>query len=83
MPNCLPATILAGGWYSTVKVIFYCFLGENNQRLTAQDLDKLQGKLGASDRPEGRNPDDNPFIKESGARAGSGLMAFVIRKEWR
>ncbi|XNM82881.1 PQQ-dependent sugar dehydrogenase [Escherichia coli] len=24
MPNCLPATILAGGWYSTVKVMFYC-----------------------------------------------------------
>ena len=42
-------------------------LGENNQRPTAQDLDKLQGKL-VRIHPDGKVPDDNPFIDTEGAR---------------
>src|SRR5690606_19933902 len=43
-------------------------LGENNQRPTAQDLDKLQGKL-VRLHADGRIPDDNPFVGQAGARA--------------
>ena len=42
-------------------------LGENNQRATSQDLDKLQGKL-VRLHPDGRVPDDNPFVGTQGAR---------------
>ena len=42
-------------------------LGENNQRTTAQDLDKLQGKVVRLD-PDGRVPADNPFVGQPGAR---------------
>jgi len=42
-------------------------LGENNQRSTAQDLDKLQGKV-VRIYPDGRIPDDNPFVGQQGAR---------------
>ncbi|TBW39328.1 PQQ-dependent sugar dehydrogenase [Azotobacter chroococcum] len=42
-------------------------LGENNQRPTAQDLDKLQGKL-VRLYPDGRVPEDNPFVERPGAR---------------
>ncbi|MCW3149119.1 PQQ-dependent sugar dehydrogenase [Stutzerimonas stutzeri] len=42
-------------------------LGENNQRATAQDLDKLQGKL-VRIRPDGEVPPDNPFVGRSGVR---------------
>ncbi|MFB8831550.1 PQQ-dependent sugar dehydrogenase [Azotobacter sp. CWF10] len=42
-------------------------LGENNQRPTAQDLDKLQGKL-VRIYPDGRVPEDNPFVGRQGAR---------------
>ena len=42
-------------------------LGENNQRATAQDLDKLQGKL-VRLHPDGRVPADNPFVERSDAR---------------
>ncbi|AYC33746.1 PQQ-dependent sugar dehydrogenase [Pseudomonas cavernae] len=42
-------------------------LGENNQRPTAQDLDKLQGKV-VRIFPNGRVPDDNPFVGRPGAR---------------
>lgn len=42
-------------------------LGENNQRPTAQDLDKLQGKL-VRLYPDGRVPEDNPFVGRQGAR---------------
>ncbi len=60
----------------TVKVIFFIALGENNQRPTAQDLDKLQGKLVRLTDP-GEIPDDNPFIKESGVRAE--IWSYGIR----
>ncbi|MBV2134555.1 PQQ-dependent sugar dehydrogenase [Pseudomonas sp. MAP12] len=43
-------------------------LGENNQRATAQDLGKLQGKV-VRLHADGRIPTDNPFIGKAGARA--------------
>ncbi|MEO3989309.1 PQQ-dependent sugar dehydrogenase [Pseudocitrobacter cyperus] len=42
-------------------------LGENNQRSTAQDLDKLQGKV-VRLTEDGKVPEDNPFVKQPGAR---------------
>ncbi len=42
-------------------------LGENNQRPTSQDLDKLQGKV-VRLLPDGRVPDDNPFVGNANAR---------------
>ncbi|WP_017906941.1 PQQ-dependent sugar dehydrogenase [Pseudomonas asplenii] len=42
-------------------------LGENNQRSTSQDLDKLQGKV-VRIFPDGRVPDDNPFVGQQGVR---------------
>lgn len=42
-------------------------LGENNDRPTAQDLDKLQGKV-VRIYPDGKVPDDNPFVGQSGVR---------------
>jgi len=43
-------------------------LGENNQRPTAQDLDKLQGKVVRLNE-DGTVPKDNPFAGKQGARA--------------
>jgi len=43
-------------------------LGENNQRPTAQQLDKLQGKV-VRLQADGRIPADNPFVGRPGARA--------------
>ncbi|WP_296219858.1 PQQ-dependent sugar dehydrogenase [Pseudomonas sp. UBA2684] len=43
-------------------------LGENNQRSTSQDLDKLQGKV-VRVHPDGQVPSDNPFVDQPGARA--------------
>jgi glucose/arabinose dehydrogenase len=42
-------------------------LGENNDRPTAQDLDKLQGKV-VRLYPDGKVPDDNPFVGQNGVR---------------
>jgi glucose/arabinose dehydrogenase len=42
-------------------------LGENNDRTTAQDLDKLQGKV-VRIYPDGKVPDDNPFVGQAGVR---------------
>lgn len=42
-------------------------LGENNQRPTAQDLDKLQGKV-VRFTEDGKVPPDNPFVNTPGAR---------------
>ncbi|MDP2245637.1 PQQ-dependent sugar dehydrogenase [Pseudomonas sp.] len=42
-------------------------LGENNQRSTAQDLDKLQGKV-VRLHPDGAVPRDNPFVGQAGVR---------------
>ncbi|BAN47465.1 PQQ-dependent sugar dehydrogenase [Metapseudomonas resinovorans] len=49
------------------KGYLFIALGENNQRSTAQDLDKLQGKV-VRIHPDGRIPDDNPFVGKAGAR---------------
>lgn len=45
----------------------FIVLGENNDRPTAQDLDKLQGKV-VRIFPDGKVPDDNPFVGQSGIR---------------
>ena len=45
----------------------YVSLGENNQRATAQQLDKLQGKL-VHLQPGGGVPADNPFVGRDGVR---------------
>ncbi|WP_286913170.1 MULTISPECIES: PQQ-dependent sugar dehydrogenase [unclassified Pseudomonas] len=42
-------------------------LGENNQRPTAQDLDKLQGKV-VRILPDGEVPKDNPFVGNANVR---------------
>lgn len=42
-------------------------LGENNDRPTAQDLDKLQGKV-VRIYPDGKVPKDNPFVGQKGVR---------------
>lgn len=49
------------------KGYLYISLGENNQRLTAQDLDKLQGKV-VRLKADGSVPTDNPFVGQAGAR---------------
>ena len=48
--------------------LLFVSLGENNQRATAQDLDKLQGLL-VRLNPVGSVPKDNPFVGKPGARA--------------
>ncbi len=58
------------------KGYLFIALGENNQRPTAQDLEKLQGKL-VRLTDQGEIPDDNPFIKESGVRAE--IRSYGIR----
>ncbi|MGE7993532.1 PQQ-dependent sugar dehydrogenase [Pseudomonas sp. NPDC089554] len=42
-------------------------LGENNQRPTSQDLDKLQGKI-VRILPDGEVPKDNPFVGRDNVR---------------
>lgn len=64
---------LSVGNHFGAKLVFdqsgYLFiaLGENNQRPTAQDLDKLQGKI-VRIFPDGKVPDDNPFVGQKGVR---------------
>lgn len=64
---------LSNGAHFGSRLVFdsqgYLFiaLGENNQRPTSQDLDKLQGKV-VRLHPDGRVPDDNPFISNTQAR---------------
>ena len=45
----------------------YIALGENNQRSTAQDLGKLQGKV-VRIRADGSVPPDNPWVGQAGKR---------------
>ncbi|VDZ72674.1 aldose sugar dehydrogenase [Atlantibacter hermannii] len=49
------------------KGYLYIALGENNQRPTAQDLDKHQGKL-IRLTDQGKVPEDNPFVNQPGAK---------------
>lgn len=64
---------LSSGAHFGVRLVFdrqgdlFIALGENNQRPTAQDLDKLQGKL-VRLRADGGIPEDNPFISQPPAR---------------
>ncbi|WPC06431.1 PQQ-dependent sugar dehydrogenase [Pseudomonas benzenivorans] len=64
---------LSTGVHFGARLVFdrqgYLFiaLGENNQRPTAQHLDKLQGKV-VRLYPDGRVPHDNPFVDRAGAR---------------
>ncbi|SHI20502.1 PQQ-dependent sugar dehydrogenase [Pollutimonas bauzanensis] len=64
---------LSSGAHFGSRLVFdrqgYLFiaLGENNQRPTSQDLDKLQGKV-VRLHPDGRVPDDNPFVGKAPAR---------------
>ena len=64
---------LSSGIHFGSRLVFddngYLFiaLGENNQRPTAQDLDKLQGKI-VRLFPDGRIPKDNPFFNVPGVR---------------
>ncbi|MEX0493151.1 PQQ-dependent sugar dehydrogenase [Raoultella terrigena] len=51
-------------------------LGENNQRATAQDLDKLQGKV-VRLTETGEVPADNPFVGRADARPE--IWAYGIR----
>lgn len=46
--------------------MLYVAIGENNQRPTAQDLDKHQGTI-VRIHPDGTVPDDNPFVGQVGA----------------
>ncbi|NYT25429.1 PQQ-dependent sugar dehydrogenase [Alcaligenaceae bacterium] len=64
---------LSSGAHFGVRLVFdrqgdlFIALGENNQRPTAQDLDKLQGKL-VRLRADGSVPEDNPFVSQPPAR---------------
>lgn len=49
------------------KGYLFIGLGENNQRPTAQELDKLQGKV-VRLTEQGDIPKDNPFVNTQGAR---------------
>ena len=63
---------LSSGHHFGVRLVFgsegylYAALGENNQRPTSQDLDKLQGKV-VRLNPDGDIPKDNPFVSRAGA----------------
>ena len=65
---------LSSGTHFGSRLVFdrdghlFIALGDNNNRPTAQDLDKLQGKL-VRIFPDGRIPEDNPFVSRDGARA--------------
>lgn len=58
------------------KGYLYIALGENNQRPTAQQLDKHQGKL-IRLTDQGKVPQDNPFINQPGAKPE--IWAYGIR----
>ena len=58
------------------KGYLWIALGENNQRPTAQDLNKLQGKL-VRLTEQGKVPEDNPFVGKQGARPE--IWAYGIR----
>ncbi|MCG6576085.1 PQQ-dependent sugar dehydrogenase [Pseudomonas sp. AF32] len=51
-------------------------LGENNDRPTAQDLDKLQGKV-VRLYPDGKVPNDNPFVGQKDVRPE--IWAYGVR----
>ena len=60
----------------------YIALGENNQRSTAQDLGKLQGKV-VRIRPTARCRRTIPSWARPARAPRSGPMATAIRRAWR
>lgn len=64
---------LSSGTHFGSRLVFdrdghlFIALGDNNNRPTAQDLGKLQGKL-VRIFPDGRIPEDNPFTSRDGVR---------------
>lgn len=64
---------LSGGAHFGSRLVFdrdgYLFitLGDNNQRIAAQELDKLQGKV-VRLHADGRIPLDNPLVNQAGVR---------------
>ncbi len=64
---------LSGGQHFGSRLVFdrdgmlFITLGDNGQRPTAQDLDKLQGKT-VRLNADGSVPKDNPFVDKPGAR---------------
>lgn len=64
---------LSSGHHFGSRLVFdgkghlFIALGENNQRSTSQDLDKLQGKI-VRLYPDGGVPKDNPFVGRTDAR---------------
>lgn len=67
MPKLSTGNHFGGRMVFDGKGYLYIALGENNQRPTAQDLDKLQGKL-VRLTEDGKVPPDNPFAGKSNAR---------------
>lgn len=64
---------LSSGHHFGSRLVFdregmlFIALGENNQRSTSQDLDKLQGKI-VRLAADGSIPKDNPFVGQANAR---------------
>lgn len=79
---------LSRGQHYGARLVFdrqgflFVALGENNDRPTAQDLDKLQGKV-VRLHADGSVPADNPFVGHAGRARKSGRTAIAIRRAWR
>lgn len=67
MPKLSTGNHFGGRMVFDAQGFLFIALGENNQRATAQDLDKLQGKL-VRLTGQGEIPPDNPFVHQAGAR---------------
>lgn len=67
MPKLSTGNHFGGRMVFDGKGYLFIGLGENNQRSTAQDLDKLQGKV-VRLTDEGKMPPDNPFVNRTDAR---------------
>lgn len=67
MPKLSTGNHFGGRMVFDGKGYLFIGLGENNQRSTAQDLDKLQGKV-VRLTDQGKIPTDNPFVSQTGAR---------------
>lgn len=67
MPKLSTGNHFGGRMVFDGKGYLFIGLGENNQRSTAQDLDKLQGKV-VRLTGDGKVPADNPFVHQPGVR---------------
>lgn len=76
MPKLSTGNHFGGRMVFDGKGYLFIGLGENNQRITAQELDKLQGKV-VRLTDEGKIPPDNPFVNQTGARAE--IWSYGIR----